>query len=109
MNQLALFTDMKPDPMYSMFSTSISYWLAWYQNRRQKVFNREALRFCRRLDIPNFTKTPLIYSVSYFNLGGLGALFGGLSPPNPPWRRDYLVPSAHLLCSIASYPSCWWC
>jgi len=30
------------------------------------------------------TKIPLIYSVSYFNLGGLGAVFGGLSPPKPP-------------------------
>jgi len=30
------------------------------------------------------TKIPLTYSVSYFNLGGLGALFGGLSPPKPP-------------------------
>jgi len=30
------------------------------------------------------TKTPLIYSVSHFNLGGLGALFGGKSPPKPP-------------------------
>ena len=26
-------------------------------------------------------KTLFIYSVSYFNLGELGALFGGLSPP----------------------------
>jgi len=32
----------------------------------------------------NLTKIPLIYIVSYFNLGGLGALFGGLSPPEPP-------------------------
>jgi len=32
----------------------------------------------------NLTKIPLIYSVSYFNLGGLGALFGGLNPPMPP-------------------------
>jgi len=30
------------------------------------------------------TKTPLIYSVSRFNLVGLGALFGGISPPKPP-------------------------
>jgi len=27
------------------------------------------------------TKVPLIYSVSYFNLGGLKALLGGLIPP----------------------------
>ena len=30
---------------------------------------------------PNLTKIPLIYSVSYFNVGEIGALFGGLSPP----------------------------
>jgi len=29
-------------------------------------------------------KTQLIYSVSYFNLGGFGALFGGISPQKPP-------------------------
>jgi len=32
------------------------------------------------LDIINLTKTPLIYSVSRFNLGGHGALFGGVKP-----------------------------
>jgi len=38
----------------------------------------------------NLTKIPLIYNVSYFSLGELDALFGGLSPPKPPtWRRDY--------------------
>jgi len=40
------------------------------QNRRQKVFSRGALQFCRGLDIMKLTKTPLIYSVSRFNLGG---------------------------------------
>ena len=34
------------------------------------------------LDIIILTKTPLIYSVSRFNLGGL-------SPPKPPWRRNW--------------------
>ena len=29
-------------------------------------------------------KTLYIYSVSYFNFGGLGAFFGGLSPPKLP-------------------------
>ena len=54
-----------------------------------KVFNRGALRFCGGicvcavgLDI-KLTKTPLISSVSRFNLGVLGILFGGLRPPNP--------------------------
>ena len=32
------------------------------------------------LDIVKLTKTPLIYSVSGFNVRGLGALFGGISP-----------------------------
>jgi len=31
----------------------------------------------RGLNIPKFAKTPLIYSILYFNLGSLGALFGG--------------------------------
>ena len=60
------------------------------QNRRQKVLNRGALQFCwgafclcRRLNIIKLNNTPLIYSVSHFNFGGLGALFGGLSPPKP--------------------------
>ena len=32
----------------------------------------------------NFTKIPLIYGVSYLNLGEHGAFFGGISPPKPP-------------------------
>jgi len=36
------------------------------------------------------TKNPLIYSVSHFNLGRLGASFVGLSPPYPLRRRDWL-------------------
>jgi len=55
------------------------------QNRHQKVFSRGALHLCRGLGIVKIGKIPLIYSVSYFNLGLLGALFGGLvahqSPP----------------------------
>ena len=38
------------------------------------------------LTFQNLTKTELIYSVSRFNFGGLGALFGGgLVPKSPPW------------------------
>ena len=33
------------------------------------------------LTFKKLTKTPLKYSVSYFNLWGLGAVFVGLSPP----------------------------
>ena len=36
------------------------------------------------LDIENLIKTPMIYSVSYFDLGGLSTLYEGISPPNPP-------------------------
>ena len=63
------------------------------QNRRQKVFNRGALRFCGRLwvcagglDTPKITKSQLIYSLSCFTLGDLELCLGGLSPP---WRRDW--------------------
>jgi len=42
------------------------------ENRRQKVFTGGALRCAGRLDIEDLLKSPLIYSVSYFNLGGLG-------------------------------------
>jgi len=35
------------------------------------------------------TKTPLIYTVSSFNIFGLETLFGELSSPNP--RRDGTV------------------
>jgi len=54
------------------------------QNRRQKVFTRGSLYLwgglyvsVGGLYIENFIKSPLIYSVSYFDLGGLGTLFGG--------------------------------
>jgi len=58
--------------------------VARVQNRRQKVVNRGALRSCRGALHSNLKKIPLIHSVSYFNLGWIGALFGGLSPPEPP-------------------------
>jgi len=61
------------------------------QNRRQKVFNKglcsSAGELCvctGGLGIIKLTKIPLIYSVPRFNLGGLGALLGGLNPPKPP-------------------------
>jgi len=67
------------------------------QNRRQEVFTRG-------LDIENLIKTSMIYSVSYFDLGKIGTLFGGLSPPNPPvatgliqrqmWYQYYVVCSS---------------
>ena len=61
------------------------------QNRRQKVFNRVFFGFygwfsdfAGRLDILKIHKTPLIYCVRWFNLGGLELCLGGLNPPNPP-------------------------
>jgi len=41
------------------------------QNRCQKVFTRGLYVCAGRLDIENFLKSPLIYSVSYFNFGAL--------------------------------------
>jgi len=61
------------------------------QNRSQKVVNRGALRLYGGLYVraggawhSNLTKIPLIYSVSYFNVGGLELCLGGLSPPKAP-------------------------
>ena len=60
------------------------------QNRRQNIFNRELFVCPGGLDIIKLTKTPLIYSVSRFNLGGVRALFGGAKPTKAhPWRRDW--------------------
>ena len=57
------------------------------QNRRQKVFTKVVLRLSR-LGIENLLKSPLIYSVSYFNLGPLGFCLDpvatGLNPPELP-------------------------
>jgi len=51
------------------------------------------LRFCGGLHIIKLTKTPLIYSVSRFNLGGLELSLGGLSPPKPPSDDGTASPS----------------
>ena len=57
------------------------------------VCARGGLRSCRGAGgawHSNLTKLPLIYSVSYFDLGGgLEAVFGGAKPTKaPPLRRD---------------------
>jgi len=44
------------------------------------TFVRGALRSCKGAWHSNLTKIPLICSVSYFNLGGIGALSGGAKP-----------------------------
>jgi len=62
------------------------------QNCHEKVFNRELYICAGGLDILKMI-IPLIYSVSYFNLGGLGALFAGTRPIKAlPWRQDWLQP-----------------
>jgi len=56
------------------------------QNRRQKVFNRGALRLCWRAwtFVQGVLNAKLfIYRLSYFDLGELGALFGGIRTPKP--------------------------
>jgi len=50
----------------------------------QKVSDRGFYVSAGGLNIENLIKTPLIYSVSYFNLGGLSALFEGLRAPKSP-------------------------
>ena len=64
---------------------------AWLQHRCQKVVSRGALRLCVGLNVraggawhSNLAKISRIYSVSYFNLRGLRALFGGAKPTKDP-------------------------
>jgi len=50
------------------------------ENRRQKVFNKGALRLCRRgLTFQNLPRLH-DWDCFIFRFGGLGVLFGGLSP-----------------------------
>ena len=61
------------------------------QNRRQMVFNRGDLRLCRGVWHSKNWKKLHWFSILYFNLRGLGALFGWLNPRKlPPWRRDWI-------------------
>jgi len=63
----------------------------WSQNRRQKFFNKGALRLCRGVAILKFDKNSSDLQYFIFHLMGLRDLLGGeLSPPKPPWRRDCL-------------------
>ena len=61
------------------------------------MVNREALRLCGGLYVrargarhSNLTKIPLMCRVSYFNLGGVGALPGGAKSTKAP-RGDGTV------------------
>jgi len=49
------------------------------------------------------TKNPLIYSVSYFNLEELGALFGGTRPTKPPAATGLCIPSQRLKSTGLTY------
>jgi len=52
----------------------------------------------------NFDKTPLIYSVSYFNLGVCElCLEGGLSSPNPPVAT--VLHNVHVSCDASKVVS----
>ena len=92
------------------FGDCIRYWT--FRSQRHSVQNRRQEVFTKGLDIENLIKTSMIYSVSYFDLGEIGTLFGGLSPPNPPvatgliqrqmWYQYYAV------CS-SMYASQLWC
>ena len=65
---------------------SVSILSVTHQNRHQKFF-KEGFTFVQAggFDTVNIDKTPLIYSVSYFNLGGdLVHCLGGLAHRNPP-------------------------
>jgi len=46
------------------------------------------------LDIESLTKSPMVDCVSYFNLGAWHFVWRGLSPPKPPWWRDWYDQSA---------------
>ena len=53
------------------------------QNRRWKVFNRGSLRLCGGFDTLKIDKNSTDLKCFMFQFGGLGALFGELSPQKP--------------------------
>jgi len=55
-------------------------------------FQQGTLRLCRWALHSENDKTLLIYSVSYFNLGGLGALFGEAKPTKDPTAMGLSIP-----------------
>jgi len=50
-----------------------------------------ALRCAGGIDIENLIKSPMIHTVSYFDLGGLVVCLGVLSPPKPPVATGLMV------------------
>jgi len=60
------------------------------QNRRQKVFNKGALRLCRGGLTYKLDKNSTNLSCFIFQFRGLGDLFGGANTAKaPPLRRDW--------------------
>ena len=53
-----------------------------------------------RLDIENLLKSPLIYSVSYFNLGILVLFLEGKPTKATPWRRDWIRLNCQLVTKL---------
>jgi len=69
--------------------SSFSSIITQMQNHRQKVFSRGLFDCVGGIHNLKFSKTPLIYSVSYFNLGGTWSFAWGSMPTKaPPWRRN---------------------
>jgi len=60
----------------------------------------------RGLDIAKIYKTPLIYSVSYLNFGGLGALFGETKTSERTFNRGYEDRHRAILFSWALVETC---
>ena len=76
------------------------------QNRRQKVLNRGTLRSCSSAwHSENLTRTPLIYSASYLNMGPWSFVWGAKPTKTPVATR--LVAIQQFECSIVTeIPKC---
>jgi len=68
---MLLFTQYKTTRLTTISSHCLAAFSTKDQNFRQEVFNRRFYVFAGGLDIVKINKTPLIYGVSYFNLGDL--------------------------------------
>ena len=88
-----LYASLRPQTVKYHQKQLLSLWMRRYrdrfrQNRRQKIFNRGALRLCMVLDTLKFDRNSW-FIVFFFNFGGVEVLFGGLAH-QPPWRRDWI-------------------
>jgi len=102
-------------PKYSRKLSSLFMWLFYVQNRyafvRAVMISppRTVARKCSigglyacagTLDIENLVKSPLIYSVSYFNLGVLVLCLEGEVRQSTPWRRDWILLNCQLVTKL---------